>query len=106
MSLHWETDHQVGGATDIIACAPAEKPQQKAGVTANLLRGAALACAEAATLGLPLEVWKTRMGRFRTESTMQSFRAIYADGGASSFWKGAAPKMLECSTKGAFPALR
>jgi hypothetical protein len=33
--------------------------------------GAALQCGEALTLGMPLEVWKTRMGRYRDETTLQ-----------------------------------
>ncbi len=32
----------------------------------DLLNGAVLQCIEAATLGMPLEVWKTRMGRLDT----------------------------------------
>ena len=67
----------------------------------NLLRGAFLSCAESATVGQPFEVWKTRMARFRSETTAQSFRAIYAEGGIANFWSGVAPKMFECSTKGA-----
>lgn len=35
---------------------------------------------EAATLGMPFEVWKTRMGRFRNESTVQAFVNIYKRG--------------------------
>ena len=42
----------------------------------NIRNGAVLQCVEAVTLGMPLEVWKTRMGRFRHESTTGSFRAI------------------------------
>ena len=45
--------------------------------------GAVLQCVEAATLGMPLEVWKTRMGRFRDESTMQALRAIHSQGGCA-----------------------
>ena len=37
--------------------------------------------AEAASLGMPFEVWKTRMGRFRNESTLQAFRGVYENGG-------------------------
>ena len=39
----------------------------------NIRNGAVLQCAEAITLGMPFEVWKTRMGRFRSETTMESF---------------------------------
>jgi len=39
----------------------------------DLANGAFLQCLEAATLGMPFEVWKTRMGRFRNENTLQAF---------------------------------
>lgn len=42
----------------------------------DLVVGAVLQCVEAATLGMPFEVWKTRMGRFRNESTIESFRNL------------------------------
>ena len=67
----------------------------------TLGRGALLSCLESATLGQPFEVWKTRMGRMRTESTMQSFNMIQKEQGVGGFWKGVGPKMFECSTKGA-----
>ncbi|KAL8448920.1 hypothetical protein Emed_003490 [Eimeria media] len=38
----------------------------KAGGASDLARGAVLQCVEAATLGMPFEVWKTRMGRQET----------------------------------------
>eukprot|EP00171_Calliarthron_tuberculosum_P007044 IDg7044t1 len=58
--------------------------------------------AEAATLGLPFEVWKTRMGRFRNESTLTAFRNVHsAGGGVHAFWAGFMPKMVESATKGA-----
>lgn len=68
--------------------------------------GAVLQCAEAITLGMPLEVWKTHMGRFRNETTMQAFANIYkrAGGGfagVSAFWAGSSAKMVESATKGA-----
>ena len=34
-------------------------------------------CVEAATLGLPFEVWKTHMGTYRNETTMQAFNNVY-----------------------------
>lgn len=72
----------------------------------DLRNGAVLQMAEAATLGLPFEVWKTRMGRFRSESTIAAFRNVYrtAGGGApgvAAFWRGFTPKMVESATKGA-----
>jgi len=57
--------------------------------------------AEAASLGMPFEVWKTRMGRHRTETTRQAFVNIYKDGGARAFWRGTQAKMFESATKGA-----
>jgi len=30
---------------------------------------------------MPFEVWKTRMGRYRSESTVQAFKAVYERGG-------------------------
>ncbi len=68
--------------------------------------GAVLQCAEAATLGMPLEVWKTRMGRFRNETTIQAFGNIYnkAGGGFAgvrAFWAGTSAKMVESASKGA-----
>lgn len=42
-------------------------PQAGDGGWRDLRNGAVLQCIEAATLGLPFEVWKTRMGRMRNE---------------------------------------
>lgn len=72
----------------------------------DLRNGALLQMAEAATLGLPLEVWKTRMGRFRNEGTLTAFRNVYTNGGSGlpgvrAFWAGFTPKMIESGTKGA-----
>jgi Mitochondrial carrier protein len=72
----------------------------------DLRNGALLQMAEAATLGLPLEVWKTRMGRFRSEGTLTAFKNVYKVGGGGlpgvrAFWAGFTPKMIESSTKGA-----
>ena len=64
--------------------------------------GAILQCVEAATLGMPFEVWKTRMGRFRNESTVQAFKNVYhRGGGLSAFWNGLSAKMVESASKGA-----
>ena len=64
----------------------------------NLLLGPLLQCLEAATLGMPFEarasqaalpcrrllqrpqVWKTRMGRFRTEGAIEAFKNVYEKG--------------------------
>lgn len=83
------------------AGAPGQKKSLK-----DLRNGAVLQMAEAATLGLPLEVWKTRMGRFRSEGTLTAFRNVYnagggGIGGVTAFWAGFAPKMIEAGTKGA-----
>lgn len=72
----------------------------------DVRNGALLQMAEAATLGLPFEVWKTHMGRFRNEGTTQAFRNVYIRGGGgfngvTAFWRGFAPKMIESATKGA-----
>lgn len=82
--------------------APAAKKKKMTDVR----NGAILQMSEAATLGLPFEVWKTRMGRFRNESTGQAFRNVYNDVGGSApgvkaFWRGFAPKMIESASKGA-----
>lgn len=56
---------------------------------------------EAATLGMPFEVWKTRMGRHRNETTMQAFRGVIERSGVRGFWQGLTPKMIEAGSKGA-----
>ena len=63
--------------------------------------GPTLQCVEAATLGMPFEVWKTRMGRHRGEGTVEAFRHILREGGPAAFWRGTGPKMVESATKGA-----
>lgn len=68
--------------------------------------GAVLQMVEAATLGMPLEVWKTRMGRFRNESTVEAFRNVHVSGGGGltglrAFWAGTSAKMVESASKGA-----
>lgn len=83
----------------------APPPGQKKSLS-DLRNGALLQMAEAATLGLPLEVWKTRMGRFRNEGTLTAFRGVYSNGGGgmrgvAAFWAGFSPKMVESATKGA-----
>ncbi|RHZ21483.1 hypothetical protein DYB37_000127 [Aphanomyces astaci] len=67
----------------------------------DLVNGGGLQCLEAATLGMPFEVWKTRMGSYRTETTLQAFGNIYKQGGASAFWAGTGAKMVESASKGA-----
>jgi hypothetical protein len=69
--------------------------------TTNLAQGAVLQCLEAASLGMPFEVWKTRMGRYRNESTLESLKAVYRTGGLGAFWNGTSAKMVESATKGA-----
>ena len=71
----------------------------------DLGSGAVLQCLEALTLGMPFEVWKTRMGRYRGETTPQAFVNVYKNGGGGmkgvmSFWAGLGPKMVESATKG------
>jgi len=67
----------------------------------DLLLGAGLQCVEAATLGMPFEVWKTRMGRFRNESTVEAFVNVYKRGGVGAFWAGTSAKLVESASKGA-----
>ena len=57
-------------------------------------------CAEAATLGLPFEVWKTYMGTYRDKGTLQAFRNVYRAGGIAGFYRGFQPKMVESFLKG------
>lgn len=77
------------------AAAPAGKGYR------DLRNGAVLQCCEAATLGMPLEVWKTRMGRFRSETTLGSLRTIVSTQGLGGLWQGLGPKMVESASKGA-----
>eukprot|EP00920_Eleutheroschizon_duboscqi_P039771 GHVT01095455.1.p3 GENE.GHVT01095455.1~~GHVT01095455.1.p3 ORF type:complete len:116 (+),score=11.40 GHVT01095455.1:278-625(+) len=67
----------------------------------DLATGAALQCVEAATLGMPFEVWKTRMGKFRNEGTIQAFVQVYKRGGPTAFWQGTSAKLVESASKGA-----
>eukprot|EP00755_Sulcionema_specki_P023187 Sspe_Gene.14174::Locus_4897_Transcript_5_10_Confidence_0.217_Length_1237::g.14174::m.14174 len=67
----------------------------------DMITGAALQMVEAATLGLPFEVWKTRMGWYHKETTMEAFRNVYRKGGLKAYWAGFTPKMVESGTKGA-----
>lgn len=71
----------------------------------DVRNGAILQCVEAATLGMPFEVWKTRMGRFRNEGNVMAFRNVYLSSGGglkgvSAFWAGITPKMIESASKG------
>lgn len=74
---------------------------EKGGDWRNFVLGAGIQCAEAASLGMPFEVWKTRMGRHRTEGTVEAFMNVYRRGGIGGFWAGLGPKMVESATKGA-----
>lgn len=67
----------------------------------DLVIGPTLQCLEAATLGMPFEVWKTRMGRYRTEGTFESLRNVYRQGGVGKFWAGLDAKLVESGLKGA-----
>ena len=61
---------------------------------AHLALGPLLQCTEAATLGLPFEVWKTRQGRFRSEGALTAARNVWAHGGGlGAFWSGFTPKV-------------
>lgn len=55
---------------------------------------------------MPLEVWKTRMGRHRNETTVEAFKNVYrrAGGGfagVQAFWAGTSAKLFESASKGA-----
>ena len=94
------------GEMDRSTIAASAVPSGTGHVWKDSLNGAILQMVEAATLGMPFEVWKTHMGRFRNETTLQALRSIYtrAGGGANgvlAFWKGLSPKMLESASKGA-----
>jgi hypothetical protein len=68
----------------------------------DIIIGPAIQMAEAASLGMPFEVWKTRMGRHRTETTLEALQNVYkTGGGVSAFWRGTSAKMVESGTKGA-----
>lgn len=66
----------------------------------DLLTGGILQCIEAITVGLPFEVWKTHMGTYRNEGTVEAFRNVYKKGGVGAFWRGWEPKMVESFLKG------
>jgi len=66
----------------------------------DLVVGGVLQCCEAITVGMPFEVWKTHMGTYRNEGTVQAFKNIYNRGGVAAFWKGWQPKMVESFLKG------
>eukprot|EP01039_Chlorochromonas_danica_P006432 gene6432-7094_t len=66
----------------------------------DIVTGGVLQCIEAASVGLPFEVWKTHMGTYRNQGTLEAFRIIYRKGGASAFWAGWQPKMVESFLKG------
>ncbi len=73
----------------------------KGGGWQNAVIGPVLQCLEAATLGMPLEVWKTYMGRNRDATTLGAIRSIYQKGGSgfpgiAAFWAGTGPKVLPC----------
>lgn len=75
--------------------------QQKSADPRDLFNGAVLQCVEAASLGMPLEVWKTRMGRYRNEGSIEAFKNVYRRAGIGGFWAGTSAKMVESASKGA-----
>ena len=70
------------------------KHKQKTFKAKDLLTGGILSCLEAATVGLPFEVWKTHMGTYRNEAPLAAFRNIYRAGGIGAFWYGFQPKVM------------
>eukprot|EP00808_Paulinella_micropora_P015380 g23156.t1 len=66
----------------------------------DLAVGGVIQCVEAATLGMPLEVWKTHMARTHM-SNLASLNDIISKKGISGFWAGTSAKMVESFSKGA-----
>ncbi|CZT99397.1 hypothetical protein PFAG_03886 [Plasmodium falciparum Santa Lucia] len=66
----------------------------------DLINGSILHCLETASLGMPLEVWKTRMCVYRNENTIKSFKNIY-NKGLGQFYAGFYAKLIESGSKGA-----
>ncbi len=77
-------------------------PGSKSMNSKDLVTGGILQCVEAATLGLPFEVWKTHMGTYRTQGIVESFKNIYGSGGVGAFYRGLGPKMVESFMKGMY----
>jgi len=68
---------------------------------ADLAIGGTIQCLEAASLGMPFEVWKTHMARNRDQGPVTAFRNVYKSGGPGAFWAGTSAKMVESFSKGA-----
>lgn len=66
----------------------------------DLLTGGVLQVTEALTGGLFFEVWKTHMGTYRNDGTLESLRKIYRKGGVRAFYAGWQPKTVESFLKG------
>ena len=60
---------------------------------ADLAVGGFIQCAEAASLGMPFEVWKTHMARNRSDGAVKSLKFIYNKNGLASFWQGTSAKV-------------
>ncbi|SBT82568.1 mitochondrial carrier protein, putative [Plasmodium ovale] len=76
-----------------------EGGEKREKVIKNLLNGSILHCLETATLGMPLEAWKTRMCIYRNENTVTSFFKIY-NKGLGQFYAGFNAKLIESGSKG------
>lgn len=74
---------------------------EKTGDPRDLVTGALLQIVEAVSLGMPLEVWKTRQGSYPKENCVEAFRNVWNAGGVRAFWKGGWAKVLEAGSKGA-----
>lgn len=68
---------------------------------ADIAVGGTIQCLEAASLGMPFEVWKTHMARNRDQGAVEAFRNVYKRNGLGSFWQGTSAKMVESFSKGA-----
>ncbi|KAI9034236.1 putative mitochondrial carrier protein [Hyaloraphidium curvatum] len=77
-------------------------PAAQKGDPRDLAVGALLATTEALTLGLPLEIWKTRQGAHPEEWFWDSWKKVaYGPKGLRGLWAGWDAKGLEAASKGA-----
>ena len=66
----------------------------------DLLTGGILQCMEAASVGMPFEVWKTHMGTYRSQGTWEALASVHRSGGVWAFYTGLQPKLVESFLKG------
>lgn len=90
--------HPTNLSTQIPPRAFVPAAMERSGNWRDLVIGPALQCLEAASLGMPFEVWKTRMGRFRNEGSIEALVNVYKAGGGGlkgvgAFWAGVDAKV-------------